>query len=177
MADLERITENKPNEILPTLYKERLPHFLSYPLGAQKISEALAGITEFARIGLWFTNGGKGDHGTQRPYQVVEGSYERWSKTLSESRMSIERGWNRPKWTVTVQAVPRELKHEIQSLLMKEGLPRLKAWFIANRALFGREGQHSISVKYDEGFQVLQFEESSNAEWHTAQSSRSRSTR
>jgi hypothetical protein len=139
MADLERITESKPNETLPTLYKARLPRFLSYPLGAQKISEALVEVREFAPIGIWFTNNAKRDHGTQRPYEVLEGSYTRESNTVSESRMSIEQGWNRPKWSVTVQAVPRELKHEIQVILLNHALPRLKAWFIASRALFGRK--------------------------------------
>src|SRR6266566_2080298 len=152
MADSEKITEYKT---LPTLWKERLPHYLSYPLGAQKISEALAGVTESPNIGLHFSNHSKQDHGTQRPYAVLEGGYRRMPRSFSESNMFIEQGWNDPKWSVTVQAVPRELKHDIQLLLLKEGLPRLKAWFIANRAFFGREGQHSISVKYDEGFQVL----------------------
>jgi len=172
MSDLESITENKLNETLPTLYKKRLPRFLSYPVGAEKISDALVGLAEFASIGIEFRSNSMRDHGTQRRYQVLQASYRRIPVSFSEARMFIEQGWNDPKWTVTVQAVPRELKHDIQLLLLKEGLPRLKAWFVANRSLFGREGQCSITVKYDEGLQVLRFEESSSAEWHTDRSSR-----
>ena len=117
MADLENISEKKT---LPTLYKARLPRLLSYPLGAQKISEALAGVTESPNIGLHFSNHSKQNHGTQRPYAVLEGGYRRMPRSFSESNMFIEQGWNDPKWTVTVQAVPRELKHDIQLLLLKK---------------------------------------------------------
>ena len=172
MSHLESITERKLNETLPTVYKKRLPRFLSYPLGAEKISEALVGLAEFASIGLEFSNNSKRDHGTQKPYQVLQAGYRRIPVSFSEPRKFIEQGWNDPKWTVTVQAVPRELKHDIQVLLLKDGLPRVKDWFLANHTLLGREGGAWIAVLFDEAAKVLTFEEGSSPEFHTARSSR-----
>jgi hypothetical protein len=40
--------------LIPTARKEKLPHGFSYPLGAERISEALAGIPQFETMELWF---------------------------------------------------------------------------------------------------------------------------
>jgi hypothetical protein len=173
MADLENFTENMLNEALPTIYKAKLSRFLSYPLGAQKISEALVGLAEFASIGLDFFNNSERNHGTQRPYQVLQASYRKMPVHLSSGNTLTEKHWRDANWTVTVSAVPRIVKHEIQVLLTNEALPRLRDWFLMNRNSFGREGRASITVLFDEGAKALSFEESSSAEWHTARSSRS----
>ncbi len=106
MSDLESITENKLNETLPTLYKKRLPRFLSYPVGAEKISDALVGLAEFASIGIEFRSNSMRDHGTQRRYQVLQASYRRIPVSFSEPRKFIEQGWNDTKWTIRGRAAP-----------------------------------------------------------------------
>ena len=40
--------------MIPTRYKSKLPGDLSYPLGAQAVSEALAGVPQFDALTLTF---------------------------------------------------------------------------------------------------------------------------
>src|SRR5260370_29935771 len=55
-----------------------------------------------------------------------------------------------PKWSIRVESVPRPLKHQIQTKLMDEALPKIRAWLVANAKTSGRDGGHHLTFFFDE---------------------------
>ena len=106
--------------LIPTGYKQRLPRGLSYPVGAELLSEHLADLPQFADLRVCFS-----DSPTWRaskfqqtladgvPYEVVTAS--------AESAASIY-----------VYPVQRHLRHPARRALVSHGLPALRAWLAAH---------------------------------------------
>jgi len=42
--------------LIPTLYKTRLPREFSYPIGAEALSEQLAGVPQFSEFRICFSD-------------------------------------------------------------------------------------------------------------------------
>ncbi len=143
--------------MIPTGYKKEIPRTHSYPLGAKAISEALAGVPQFDLLRINFSFGWKGfakDRVPGAPYKVLIVNYYGPSGSLS--------GWN-----IYVRPVPRVLKHEIQTKLLTEALPKLKIWLQATPHSLDREGAHHIEFLFDELAGELITEEYSSTEWRT----------
>lgn len=60
--------------IIPTRYKRKIPRALSYPVGAKIISQALAGVPQFAelRVEFHFWNRLASRPGAAAPYDVIK---------------------------------------------------------------------------------------------------------
>lgn len=144
--------------MIPTGYKDEIPKTHSYPLGAKAISDALAGVPQFDLLKINFSFGWKGfakDRVPGAPYRVLEAGYTGPGLPLLSG------------WTIHVRPVPRALKHEIQTRLLAEALPRLKAWLLANPDALDREGGHHLTFLFDELAGELVAEEYSSNEWLT----------
>jgi len=59
-------------QIIPTQHKSKIPHTLSYPIGAKAISEALWGVPQFPELTVHFSfwNRLARHHETATPYCV-----------------------------------------------------------------------------------------------------------
>src|SRR5258707_6825028 len=103
--------------IIPTGYKSKIPHTLSYPVGAKAISEALIGVPQFSdlTVEFWFWNQLARHHGTATPYRVIQAQFSGPRRFFSGSKRIEEQRFYRPTWKVSVDAVPRSLRHLIQS--------------------------------------------------------------
>jgi hypothetical protein len=144
--------------VIPTGYKHEIPKTHSYPLGAKAISDELAGVPQFESLKINFSFGWKGfakDRVPGAPYIVLEVGYS------GPGNSSLS------GWTIHVRPVPRTLKHEIQTKLLAEALPKLKAWLQANAHSSDREGGHHLTFLFDELAGELVTEEYSSAEWNT----------
>ena len=93
--------------MIPTRYKDKIPHTLSYPVGAKVISEALTGVPQFAEltVAFRFWNQLARHHGTATPYRVVEAQFSGPHRHFSSSKQM--EGFHCPRWTISVDAVPR----------------------------------------------------------------------
>jgi hypothetical protein len=153
--------------VIPTGYKMKLPKTLSYPLGTKAISDALVDVPQAAILSVSFTNYARRLHGTETPYPVLAVSYDGRRPHTFSSNDFIKRGFYDPKWTIDVEAVPRHLKHLVQTKVCEEGFPRLKAWLLANHHSLKREGHHKLTILFDELAAELSFEEFASTDWQT----------
>lgn len=67
-----------------------------------------------------------------------------------------------PRWTITVHAVPRSLRHVIQAKILAEALPSFRRWLLANPHSTSREGTHGLTLSFDELNNELISEESAS---------------
>src|SRR5579862_905740 len=107
--------EMEQEPIIPTSHRAKLPHTHSYPIGAKLISESLIGVPQFddLTVEFRFWNQLARRHGTATPYRILEAHFSGPSRSLSASKRMEE--YYRPKWAISVDAVPRSLRHLIQS--------------------------------------------------------------
>lgn len=142
--------------MIPTRYKARLPRHLSYPLGAEAISEALAGAPHVEALSLTFSNEPVWPAaefrrllGGRLPYNVMAAEYRPARKPgLSASSAMVQRGWYDETWELKVYPVLAELRHLANRLLHEEGLPAVVTWLQSS----GRAGWAATSQRIELAF-------------------------
>ena len=102
--------------LIPTGYKRRLSQGFSYPVGAELLSEHLAGLPQFADLRVCFSESPTWQASKfQRtladgvPYEVVTASAD-------------------PSASIYVYPVQSHLRHPARQALVSHGLPALRAW-------------------------------------------------
>lgn len=121
---------------IPTNSRSRISRKLGYPLGAELISEALQGVSQYEQIKLHFTAGWSSNFeqdlkrhlSDRRPLRILYVTYANTPPGLSASNASIEAGYFNQRWELWVEAVPVESKAAIRELLQSKALPRVKQW-------------------------------------------------
>jgi hypothetical protein len=158
--------------IIPTGYKAKLPHTLSYPVGAKVISQALIGAPQFGQLTIDFSFWKRlaRDHGTATPYPVLYVGYTGPLRYFSAPKSMVD--YDAPRWTIRVEAVPRSLRHLIQSKIVNEALPSVRSWLIANTHSMERQGGHGLTFSFDELKSELTGNEQASIEWQTMRSDR-----
>jgi hypothetical protein len=138
--------------MIPTKYKAKIPQTLSYPVGAEKISDVLASVPQLKDVSISFHafNPVKHQKGRSEPYPILEVQYAYCPAGRTTSNWAIEVGWSDPRWEITVRPVPRELKNKICEELEVVGFPRLVKWMQERKGITGREGCERIAFLFDE---------------------------
>jgi hypothetical protein len=126
--------------MIPTKMKSKLPKTLSYPIGAEAISAALADVPQYGDFALHFSDtpvwpGAEFRRCLQLglPYPVLRIEHKPKRKPgYAAADFTIERGWYDSRWEVTIYPVLRELKRTVAELLLSEAFPEavrlLKLW-------------------------------------------------
>jgi hypothetical protein len=102
--------------IIPTRYKVRLSREFSYPIGAEALSEQLAGVPHFDDFQISFSD-------------LVSAWKSKFQKMIAEGadyEIVSVRFWS--PFEISVYPVQRTLKHAAQEALVSHGLPQLRAW-------------------------------------------------
>lgn len=146
--------------VIPTQYKTKLPHSLSYPLGAEALSTAFADVPQFndLKVRFWFY--AKKNCTTSAVYRVLEIRYFRGSMNLTTGKSAFDLGWLERNWEITVESVPRNRRHFIKGLLEREALPLARTWLIESG---DREevGGLTLTFNFDEEQEILKVERDS----------------
>jgi hypothetical protein len=144
--------------MFPVKFKSKIPHTESYPLKAGEVSAALTGVPQedFLKISFWHFVQMRDRN--RRVLPLVTVAYSRWHVDLTTSSDWISEGWLDPTWEISISAVPRTLRHFINSLLVSEALPHLRNWLEARKDLHGRFGRDGIRVVFDKQMEKLQYE-------------------
>ena len=97
--------------VIPTVSRAKISQKLSYPVGAESISVALASVPQLVEIRLHFYSWS--DHGLRRGhYEFLRVEYLNNVRPLQE--WPIRSLYKRPaqgRWEIVVQPVPRIVRH------------------------------------------------------------------
>lgn len=139
--------EDVKTVIIPTGVKDKIPHDLSFPIGAERISIALASTTQLPLLVLHFRS--------YRFKQVRLGHSPFLSATYSGQEMSavnclLPTGvplFN--QWQIEVMPVSRVFRHLVQQYILDSALPRVKDW-LDQRVDLEHPGVETIGFFFNE---------------------------
>ena len=142
MEDAEKV-------IIPTLSKAKISRNLSYPIGAEQISAALAATPQLPMLQLHFYSGF--NHRLRRGhYEFLRVEY--LNQATPSEKWPISRLYGRPpqyRWEIIVQPVPRVFRHKIKQYIVDSALPQIALWLI-ERSLLAQRGNDVLAFFYDE---------------------------
>ena len=147
--------------MIPTRSRSKLPKALSYPIGAEAISEALADAPHADEMSLSFYDhpeytlpkGHPYWYRTIRsglPYLILTVEYQAACKPgLSANNSMIERGWYQEHWNLTVCPVLRELRQVAGRLIREQGLPAVVEWLRSSSRIGWDARRHQIRLVFN----------------------------
>ncbi len=100
----------------PTLYKARLPRDLSYPIGAEALSEHLADVPQVSEFRICFSD-------------VVSAWKSKFQQMIAERadyEIITARLW--APFEIFVYPIQRSLKQAAHEVLVSHGMPQLRDW-------------------------------------------------
>lgn len=139
--------------MIPTKLRSKISGELSFPLGAKEISEVLEGVPQYASLTLAYY-----PHWDKTPacirkildsgesLCVMEARYRNVRPGRSGSQMLQDMGWYDETWELAVYPIPRNKRSATKTLLLAEGLPRIRAWLEMERPGTWRDGHHSCRL-------------------------------
>jgi hypothetical protein len=141
--------------LIPTQYKTKIPSLVSWPIGAQEISDALLDVPQFSELKITFsfymTNKTALKHWPWM--EVMRFEYVKTANSLSVSDDMIQRGYLERRWSITVSAVPRDQRKRLHDLLLVE-LPKAAKWLSDNQSRQAM-GRLSFKIIWDKNKDVL----------------------
>lgn len=144
--------------MIPTKYRTKIPQSLSYPIGTELLTEALADVPQLEHLTVSFFHMIRA-HKKLHPFPVIEVRYRNFNITLGTPEEFIARGMYDETWELTVRAVPREQKFVVKQLLLAEGLPKLAAWLQAKRSPAWLHGRKDFTIWFSADTQQLSYSE------------------
>lgn len=108
--------------IIPTLSRAKISRHLSYPIGAEHISVALAATPQLLMLKLHFYSGLSSGL-RWRHYEFLRAEYLNQAPPSAE--WPISSLYNRPpqyRWEIVVQPVPRIMRHRIKQFITDSAL-------------------------------------------------------
>jgi hypothetical protein len=138
------------DHIFPTKSRTKHSKLQSYPLGAQVLSRALDGVPQHDQVACTFYAGNPNADKNKDRIFVMSVVYEKQARSFHHSEDADERGVFDPRWTIHVYAVASELRHEIKTALLENGLPDYtQKWLIEHAYLTGKTGGAALWLEYD----------------------------
>jgi len=135
---------------IPTLSRTKISRNLSYPIGAEQISLALASTAQLPEIKLHFFSS-KFNIGLRNGhYEFLRVEYlnnarpaEKWPVTSLYGRPPQ---W---RWEIVVQPVLRLVRHRVKQYILNSALPQIAIW-LGEHACLDQQGSDILAFFYDE---------------------------
>jgi hypothetical protein len=155
------MNDGEKSFLIPTNSKFKLPKTLSYPIGAEVVSQGLAGVPQIDDLRLTFSyhSSFEKEYKQDHPFKIFEAEFHKSDMNLTMSNDFIEKGAYEEKWELTVYPVPREKKSAAHHLLLEEGLPGIARWLATERTPLWRTGRKTISILFDQSEESISFQE------------------
>jgi hypothetical protein len=139
-----------------TVFRNKLPQSLSYPIGLELIRSALAGAPQLDALRVMFSSGHwqatkfRQSLRNREPYVLVTASHVPASKPgFIGSNDMAERGHYDESWELTVNPTPRELRAVARRLLIAEGLPAIASWLQKTAKEAGDSRHRRVDFVFD----------------------------
>jgi len=140
--------------LIPTSFKSKNPHTLSYPIGAEAISSALKDVPQFENLTLqfWLWKFLRPDQ--THVYSVLILNYSRAARSLHTTKDQLKYSQLEPRWTIMVRPVPRNRRHLIKTKLEEEALPFARRWLMET-GMRDEVGGLTLAFSFDEETEML----------------------
>jgi hypothetical protein len=142
--------------LIPTSFRAKIPRGLSYPVGSEVVSRALADVPQYSRLTLTFwakpfssSSQFRAELVAGKPMDVFVASYRHVPPGLSGSRGMIESGWYDEQWGLTVYPVASERRQDARRLLLEGGLVSVRRWLSELRDSTWYYGHKRMAIRYD----------------------------
>ena len=134
--------------IIPTRYKAKISHELSFPIGAEKISKALSDTPQIGELVLHFNSDRwrRVPHGRYSCIRVMHSSRR---ADMKDKRLDAAGVPLFSEWEIGVYPVPRTYRHRIQLYIVDCALPEMREW-LRKRAEIPLLGEESLKFFFDE---------------------------
>ncbi len=140
--------------MFPTRARTKIPQSLSYPLKAKAVSEALSDVPQMDELEISFSNRYTPTKLRALPqFALVEVWYHFWEANRFMPHRPHE---GHGRWTITVYAIPVEIRARVTQLLHDEALPKLRTWLHTN-ADVSNQRSCRIEVFYHEADDELTY--------------------
>jgi hypothetical protein len=126
--------------IIPTTYKAKIPSTVSWPIGAQELSDVLAEVPQFEELRLSFSF-----------YMTQKAALNHWP--WMEVMRFDYRKWTEREWAISVSAIPRSERKRLHDALVQE-LPKASRWLVQHHARQAM-GRLSFKIIWDKQKDVL----------------------
>ena len=146
--------------IIPTRYKAKISGELSFPIGAEKISAALASVPQLSKLVLQFGSDYKQKTRSGR-YTCLRVRYARLSLPVNPLSSSGIPLFN--EWEIEVKPVPRTCRHRIQEHIVHVALPQIERWLL-ERSTLEQRGSDTLVLSYDQQNDTFSVEQESRLE-------------
>ncbi len=136
--------------LIPTTYKSKLPKVLSWPVGAEELSAALADVTTVSRMEVTFyCRGARAVEAARTTswMELLSFRYFRRAGHLTISQQSVENGVLEPHWHIRISPVLRELRKRLHDGILQQ-MPQVSAR-LRERASLNVIGESRISLIWD----------------------------
>jgi hypothetical protein len=144
--------------MIPTRHKARLAQSLSWPLGAEAISNALAGAPHYTDLALSFSDAPvRPASEFQRllreslPYPLLVAQYSPAIKPgYGGATFLVERGEYEAKWELTINPVRRQVRAVARAALLETGLPAVAEWLRSSRRAGWENHHHRLTLEFSQ---------------------------
>ena len=141
--------------MIPTRSKTKLPRHLSYPIGAEALTEGLGIAPHSESFSVSFL-------GKQQPHTVLVAEYKPSNKPgYGGMNFLVESGWYNEKWRLTVYPVARAVRHLANRLIRERGLPLLVQWLRSSERAGWLTRNQRIELQFNPAEETLSAEENS----------------
>lgn len=134
--------------VIPTRTKWKIAQTLSWPVGAEDVSQALKSVSQLSELVLHFR--AYRAHEMKRRngiYEVIRVSYMGTTKTVNPVSAEGIALFNR--WEIVVNPVPRNLRHKVHEHILSSALPAVRDW-LHERPNLELEGAEHLRFFYNE---------------------------
>jgi hypothetical protein len=135
-------------KLTPNSHKPKLPKFLSYPVGFEKLSIHMGDALR-TDVKLVFASPSGvvvRDIRNERRHRVITASYTNWERSLSKSASLDQLDFYGPKAELWVFPVAREHRFEVVELLDSEGFESVRQWLAVPRNSTWQLSRHDLTI-------------------------------
>jgi hypothetical protein len=142
--------------VIPTQYKSKLSKTLSWPVGAQTVTDGLGDAPHAAECTLWFC-GSPVDRASEfqrmlreaRPYAVLVAEYRPEIRMpYTRSKAMEDQGLYEARWEIHINPVPRAWRANVGTLLRERGFPAVSAWLRSFRGDGWQAQYHRLELVF-----------------------------
>jgi len=134
--------------IIPTRYKAKISHDLSFPVGAEKISKALSDTPQIRELILHF-NSDRWHQVAYKRYACIGVMHSSRRAAMADMHLDAAGVPLFSEWEIDVHPVPRICRHRIQRYIVDHALTEMRDW-LRKRAEIPLLGEESLKFFFDE---------------------------